>query len=379
MAHVYGRGKVRRNGDRERAGGERAQAQVVVTALGPALTLGAATLAAYGTRGRSRGSIAPALTGARVQIYRGRPYVPRRGWARMAASARGCCSAPGPYRASYGGARSATGDLVRPARRSAPLLATAVVGSRSRRAHGSSPPRAASSRPRLPRGHRVLAAAEPVQASERHARRPAGGARLRSRARGYAAVRKGHPPQVVLPSLAAGSRGPGVLALERRLVAAPVRAASASTATTAPTRWRRCSRSRRCTACRGPAASSRGSWRRLARAGVPAPRRGGDDLEVDKTPPGALRRGRRRVNEGRPRLDRRHRQHAARHLAGLPQGRRLGLGALVPDVLPARVRHPRLSVGARLSRLARLRAGADVDRAVPLRDTTTARRWSSTD
>ena len=72
-------------------------------------------------------------------------------------------------------------------------------------------------------------------------------------------------------------------------------------------------------------------------------------------------------DRGRARLDGRDGQHAGGPLAGLPQGRRVGLGALLPLVLPARVRGARVPVGTRLPGLARLRARAHVDRDAPLR------------
>src|SRR5215211_2379506 len=66
--------------------------------------------------------------------------------------------------------------------------------------------------------------------------------------------------------------------------------------------------------------------------------------------------------ERHPRLHRRYREHAARHLARLQRDRRVELGALATYVLPPRLRDPRLPLGAAVAREPRVRAGADVAR-----------------
>ena len=103
-------------------------------------------------------------------------------------------------------------------------------------------------------------------------------------------------------------------------------------------------------------------WSLLANAGVPHARYGGDHVEVDKTRQVLflVRDGKVVLDDAR--LDRRHRQHAARPVARLREAAGLGLGALVPELLPARLRHPRLPGGAGVPRVARLRARADVAR-----------------
>ena len=85
-------------------------------------------------------------------------------------------------------------------------------------------------------------------------------------------------------------------------------------------------------------------WQRLRSASPPRPRYGGDHIEVSKGRQYLLV-----VQGGKTQLvvhvsTGATGQHADRPLAGLPQGHRLGLGALVPDVLPPRLRDPRLSV-----------------------------------
>src|SRR5205807_6225928 len=54
-------------------------------------------------------------------------------------------------------------------------------------------------------------------------------------------------------------------------------------------------------------------------------------------------------------------------LAHLPPRGRLGLGPVLPVVLPARLRDPRLSLGACIPGLARLRPRAALGRDAPLR------------
>ena len=108
-------------------------------------------------------------------------------------------------------------------------------------------------------------------------------------------------------------------------------------------------------------------WRRLAHAGVPRAARGGDYLEVDKT-----RQVLFDVRDGTVVRVIHVSTGATGNTPlgtwyGLPQGRRLGLGALVPDVLPARVRDPRLPLRAGVPGLTRLRPDPDVDRLVALR------------
>ena len=96
--------------------------------------------------------------------------------------------------------------------------------------------------------------------------------------------------------------------------------------------------------------------RRRGRALRRRPRRGRQDAA------GAVRRARRQGHADRRDLDRRDREHAARRVARLPQGGRLRLGPLLPELLPARLRGARLPGRAAVPGVARLRAHPDVDR-----------------
>ena len=108
-------------------------------------------------------------------------------------------------------------------------------------------------------------------------------------------------------------------------------------------------------------------WSRIVAAHTPLARYGGDHVEIDKTRQVlfVVRGG--KVTLIVATLDRRDGQHAARHLARLPQGRRLRLGPLLPELLPARLRRARVPRCAPVPRVARLRAHPDVDRADGLR------------
>ena len=102
---------------------------------------------------------------------------------------------------------------------------------------------------------------------------------------------------------------------------------SCATATSEPTTPRRSMRSRRSKASRAPGSSTRRVWRGCSTAHTPAARYGGDHVEVDKT-----RQVLFIVRAGKVALivadvDRRDRQHAARCLARLSQGRPASTGS----------------------------------------------------
>ena len=307
----------------------------------------------------------PAVRGARVQVYRGSTYVTS---ARVGANgrfrARVLLRSPGTYRARYGAARSGGRTITLRPQLHARLPAIAAVGAALTFRPTLVPARAGSVRVRVFRDGRVV--------RNRAGRIPTGApgairVELTTVPRGgYAGVRRVLNAQVVQPSLALGARGPSVLALERRL--AELRYALRGVdgvydqdtyeAVLAFQKVNGLPRTGRVEAW---------LWRRLARAGIPRAQRGGDYIEVDKTRQVLFVVERRPRGAGRARLHRRDRQHTARQLAGLPQGSRLGLGALVPDVLQGRLCDPRLSVRPRLSRVARLRPDPDVDRAYAVR------------
>ncbi len=291
------------------------------------------------------GVLQPAVRGARVQIYRGRtPMSPPPASARTVASARGCsCRSPGavprPFRqrALAGpNARAPSADPGRPA-------AAALVGSTLTLRPRLVPARAGSlSRPRLPR--------RPAR-SQPGGRLPTGrpgSLRVELRLRRARAIR----------ACAEGGRGAGRPALARPRLARPERPRARTQARRAPLRAPGRRRLLRPDTFEAVIAFQKvnglprtGRVERGSGAGSHAQafpcaarrrlHRGRQDT------PGADRRARRHRDEGRPRLDRRDRQHAARQLARLSQGRRLGLGALVPDVLHGRLRDPRLPVRAR--------------------------------
>ena len=107
----------------------------------------------------------------------------------------------------------------------------------------------------------------------------------------------------------------------------------------------------------------RALWSLLAPRASP-PRATAEPRRGRQVPPGAVLRRRRARRRDRPRLDGRDREHTRRALARLLEGRRLELGALVPELLPPRLRDPRVPGGSGLSGFTRLRPRADVDRDV---------------
>jgi PKD repeat protein len=283
VTHVFGAGTFVATVTATNEGGETSQAQVTVTALRRTVSLEAPRSADYGAGGVLAGTLRPAVRGGRVQIYRGRTYVTS---ARVRANGRFRTTirlrSPGPYQARYGPARSPEKSVRLRPRIDAALLAAAPVGARL------------TVRPRLVPAAagsvsvRVLLDGKRVASRSGAVRLPTGRpgtlrVELTARTRpGYTPVRRVLSAQVVLPSLASGSRGPSVLALERRL--AELRYALRGVdgvyghdtfeAVLAFQKVHGLPRTGRVEPW---------LWRRLSQAGVPRAQRGGDYIEVDKT------------------------------------------------------------------------------------------------
>jgi N-acetylmuramoyl-L-alanine amidase len=281
VTHVYGAGSFVATVTATNASGETAQASVRVTAARRALVLAAPRQADFGSAGVLSGSLLPAARGARIQLYRGRTYVASaRADAHGRFRTRVLLRSPGPYHARWGTLRSAVVGITLAPRLVVPLAGTVPVGGRL------------VVRPRvIPRAAgratvRILRDGSPVRT--RGGRLPTstpGTFRIEvtsSPRPGWAAVRRVLTAQVVLPSLALGSRGPSVLTLERRLAELryAIRGADGLygqdtvEAVLAFQKVNRLPRTGRVEPW---------LWRRLAGATVPRPARGGTYLEVDKT------------------------------------------------------------------------------------------------
>jgi hypothetical protein len=283
VTHVYGAGTFVAVVTATNGAGEIAQAQVTVTTVARTVSLEAPRRARFGEAVVLAGSLRPAVRGARVQVYRGRTHVTS---ARVGTNGRFRAKlllrSPGPYHVRYGAARSAPRTVRLTPRIEAALPAVAPVGS------------ALTFRPRLvPRAAgsivvRVLVDGHRVANRSGSVRLPTGKpgtlrVELTVRARpGYASARRVLSAQVVLPSLALGSRGSSVLALERRL--AELRFAlrgidgvygyDTFEAVLAFQKVHGLPRTGKVEPW---------LWRRLAAAGVPRAQRAGDYIEVDKT------------------------------------------------------------------------------------------------
>jgi hypothetical protein len=268
--------------------GETAQAQVALVVRKRTLSLEAPRSADYESSIPVRGVLAPAVPGARIQIYRGRTYVAS---ARVAATGRFATRirlrSPGPYHARYGAARSQERVVqVRP-RLVVSLAKAAPVGGRLALTARLEPAAAGSLRVEIRRGGTVV-----LRRSGRgtlHLRVPtatAGTVQATAASipsRGFAAPRRTLTATIAQPSLALGAHGPSVLALERRLAELhyALRGVDATYATDtleavlAFQKVNGLSRTGRVDAA---------LWGRLATAGIPRPRLGGGPhIEVDKT------------------------------------------------------------------------------------------------
>ena len=283
VTHVYGAGTFVATVTATNAAGEVAQAQVTVTAVRRTVSLEAPRSAGYGEPAVLAGSLRPAVRGARVQVYRGRTYVTS---ARVGANGRFrtrlLLRSPGPYHVRYGAARSAARVIRLRPRIEATLPAAAPVGSRLTLRSRLVPAAAGSV------SVRVLFDGRQVAARAGSLRLPTGRpgtlrVELTARPRpGYAPVRRVLSAQVVVPSLAAGARGPSVLALERRLAELhyalrgvdSVYGQDTFEAVLAFQKVHGLPRTGRVEPW---------LWRRLSLAGIPRARYGGDYIEVDKT------------------------------------------------------------------------------------------------
>ncbi|MGH3072523.1 MAG: L,D-transpeptidase family protein [Gaiellaceae bacterium] len=282
VSHVYPAGRFVATVTATSVSGESAVAQVaVVVAAARTLAFRAPRAGEFRSAATFAGSLRPAPRGARVAFYRGSTYVTSaRVGAGGAFRARILLRSPGPYHARWGAVRSAAQRVVVRPRLDASVVPVAAVGGTLTLRSRLVP--AAAGKVNV----RVLRAGKAVRV--RAGRLPTGvtGAlriELTVAPRpGFARVRRVLRTQVVQPSLGRGSRGPSVVALERRLseLRYAVRGADGvygqdtfeavlafqkvhglpRTGTVEP--W---------------------LWRRLATAGVPRASRGGDYIEVDKT------------------------------------------------------------------------------------------------
>ena len=281
VAHTYAAGRFVATVTATGSSGEVAQAQVAVTVSRRTLVLGAPARADHGEAGTLTGSLRPGLRGVSVRIYRGSTYVTStRTRADGSFRARILLRSPGPYHARWGMLRSAPRTVLLRPRLRVTLPAVVPIGGALRLKPRLEPAGAGTLRVRVLRGRKLVASkagalptgtvgALRVEVST--APRP-----------GFAAVRRVLTTQVVHPSLARGSRGPSVLALERRLAelryALPrVDALYGHDTFEAVLAFQKVHGLPR-TGTVEP-----WLWRRLATAEVPRPRRGGDYIEVDKT------------------------------------------------------------------------------------------------
>jgi L,D-transpeptidase catalytic domain/PKD domain/Putative peptidoglycan binding domain len=281
VTHTYAAGRFVATVTATGSTGEVAQAQVAVTVSRRTLLLGAPARADHGDAGTLTGSLRPGLRGASIRIYRGSTYVTStRTRADGSFRARILFRSPGPYHARWGTLRSAPRTVVLQPRLHATLPAVVPIGGTLRLTPRLEPAGAGTLRVRVLRGRKLVASkagalptgivgALRVEVST--APRP-----------GFAAVRRVLTTQVVHPSLARGSRGPSVLALERRLAelryALPrVDALYGHDTFEAVLAFQKVHGLPR-TGTVEP-----WLWRRLATAEVPRPQRGGDYIEVNKT------------------------------------------------------------------------------------------------
>lgn len=288
VRHVYGAGRFVATVTATSAEGETARAQVKLRVRKRTVSLSTPHAAEYGAPTTVRGVLQPAVMGARVQIYRGRTYV---GSARVSANGRFHSTlllrSPGPYEVRYGSIRSAPRLIrVRP-RLETSLAANAPVGGALTLSARLVPASAGSLRVDVRRGGKLIARS--AGKATLRAKLPTGAAgplRVSVAAvpnRGYAAATRRLATEIVFSSLGLGSRGPSVLALERRLselhyALRGIDALYAIDTLEAVITFQKVQGLART----GLVDAS--LWRRLAGATVPRPRYpNGDGIEVDKT------------------------------------------------------------------------------------------------
>ncbi len=288
VTHVYAPGRYIATVTATNESGETAQAQVGITATELTLSLAAPKAAGYGKAVVLSGTLRPARRGARIQIYRGRTHVTTavaKAGGRYRATIR--LRKPGRYRALYAGASSPERQVrVRP-RLDVSIPATVAAGTPTTFAARLVPRAAGAVTIRVRAAGRSVASRRGNGAATlRLPARRAGILRVQIVTRprpGFTSTRRSSSTQIVQPSLASGSRGPSVLALERRLRELRYALRGADTvygtdtveAVLAFQKVHGLPRTGRVEAS---------LWRRLATAHVPAPRYGtGDHIEVDKS------------------------------------------------------------------------------------------------
>jgi PKD repeat protein len=281
VTHTYAAGRFVATVTATGSTGEVAQAQVAVTVSRRTLVLAAPARADHGDAGALNGSLRPGLRGASVRIYRGSTYVTStRTRADGSFRARILLRSPGPYHARWGTLRSAPRTIVLRPRLRVTLPAVVPIGGALRLKPRLEPAGAGTLRIRVLRGRKLVASKAGALPTG-----TVGSLRVEVSTTprpGFAAVRRVLTTQVVHPSLARGSRGPSVLALERRLAelryALPrVDALYGHDTFEAVLAFQKVHGLPR-TGTVEP-----WLWRRLATAEIPRARRGGDYIEVDKT------------------------------------------------------------------------------------------------
>ena len=281
VSHVYPAGRFTATVTATGATGEVAQAQVQVVATARTLTLSAPRAGDYGGTATLAGRLQPAARGARVQVYRGNTFVTA---ARVGVAgrfrARILLRSPGPYHVRFGALRSAARAIVLRPTLQAAVPAVAPVGGALTIRPALVPSRAGSVRVRVFHDGRLV--------RSRAGRIPTnspGTVRIEvttSPRAGYAPARKVLVAQVVQPSLGPGSRGPSVLALERRLSELHYALRGVDGAYGQDT-YEAVLAFQKVNGLPRTGRVESWLWRRLARAGVPRALRGGDYIEVDKT------------------------------------------------------------------------------------------------
>jgi hypothetical protein len=266
------------------AGGQTSRAEVVVAAY--ALTLSAPRVAAFGSAAVFQGELRPAVAGARIVLLRDGQGVTHattgvRGRFRMQVRV----AAPGTYAARFGEVASPARQLtVRPVLE-ARVEGAGVVGTPLRLVTRVRPEAAGELGVRILRnGTQTHRSAHPGAA--RIGMRSSAPATYRvelrlAPARGYAAVSRALTAAVIRPGLGRGSRGPSVLAVQRRLAELGYVLPAADShyglttyeAVLAFQKVHGLPRSGRVDAR---------VWRELLRARTPAPRHRGTHIEVSK-------------------------------------------------------------------------------------------------
>jgi N-acetylmuramoyl-L-alanine amidase len=281
VTHVYRAGRFTATVTATSAAGEAAQAQVQIAASQRTVSLAAPGTAGFGGAATLTGVLRPAARGARVQVYRSNTYVTS---ARVGRGghfrARILLRSPGPYRVRFGAARSPARTIMLRPQLEASLPPVTLVGGLLAVSPKVVPVRAGSLRVRVFRDGRLV--------RSRAGRIPTASpgtirVELTTSPRiGYARVRRTLTAQVVQPALALGARGPSVLALERRLASLHYALRGVDGVYGQDT-YEAVLAFQKVNGLPRTGRVEDWLWRRLARAGAPRARHGGDYIEVDKT------------------------------------------------------------------------------------------------